>query len=495
MERAGRVRSVLAAAAYRSGQALWNERENKTTNFAARQDVAFTEILYPDDAPEWAQDRGSLWNAVEAMERRKDARLAKEIEFAFPRELSPDGQIAAARFFAQTFTRQGLVVDLTIHDDRRHDAEDYNPHCHLLMTTREITGSGFAAKKRRDLDKKQFIYAQREACAAILNATAKAENKPVTVEHRSFKTLGIDRAPTRHRGVNAAEREAKRAQARAGYEGYFAEENSFMSENSERESADRVKADLVDQVRRADPETQQRLMQALAEEFAARQVTREPERLASDIEKRLEKEQLQDLNEMDAAKIARIQNEALEEHLAREAAEPPRTFDQHVSETYDAQDRILRERENKLADRAYEKTQKRMEKDAIFRERMEAIYKDPDEAWRTFEKHRDSLGQDKAFDLLEKNPKRFGDVRGSMLTPEQKRARQEAIQHVRDDYAELDRATATEHAAREEVQLVHEERGQVQIDREDTERQRRENRETRRMKEAREDWDDERDRR
>jgi len=80
-------RSIVAAAAYRAGEALSNEREERVSNFAGRRSVLHSEIITPDDAPEFMRDRSQLWNAVEATERRKDARLAKEIEFALPREL------------------------------------------------------------------------------------------------------------------------------------------------------------------------------------------------------------------------------------------------------------------------------------------------------------------------------------------------------------------------------------------------------------------------
>ena len=44
--------------------------------------------MLPENAPEGWSDRGRLWNDVEAFEVRKDAQLAREVEFAIPREMT-----------------------------------------------------------------------------------------------------------------------------------------------------------------------------------------------------------------------------------------------------------------------------------------------------------------------------------------------------------------------------------------------------------------------
>src|SRR3954466_8015057 len=82
-------RSAVAAAAYRSASALLDEREARTHNFSHKTDVVHSEILLPEGAPERWADRAVLWNAVEAAEKRKDAQLAREVEFAPRREFRP----------------------------------------------------------------------------------------------------------------------------------------------------------------------------------------------------------------------------------------------------------------------------------------------------------------------------------------------------------------------------------------------------------------------
>jgi ATP-dependent exoDNAse (exonuclease V) alpha subunit len=53
--------------------------------------------MLPEGAPEHLADRSALWNAVEAGEVSKDAQLAREVEFAIPRELSQEHGIGLAR--------------------------------------------------------------------------------------------------------------------------------------------------------------------------------------------------------------------------------------------------------------------------------------------------------------------------------------------------------------------------------------------------------------
>lgn len=73
-------------------------------------------ILLPEGAPERWQDRATLWNEVEATERRKDAVLAREVEFALPRELSQAEGIRLAReYVAEQFVARGMVADLNVH--------------------------------------------------------------------------------------------------------------------------------------------------------------------------------------------------------------------------------------------------------------------------------------------------------------------------------------------------------------------------------------------
>src|SRR6187399_87886 len=93
--------SALAAAAYRSASRLHDERLDRHHDFSNKAGVVHSEVMLPDGAPEEFEDRAELWNAAEAAEIRKDAQLAREVEFAIPRELDQAEGIGLAREFVQ----------------------------------------------------------------------------------------------------------------------------------------------------------------------------------------------------------------------------------------------------------------------------------------------------------------------------------------------------------------------------------------------------------
>src|SRR5436305_7132881 len=103
--------SVVASAAYRAGQALPDERYGLTHDFTHKKGVDHSEILAPEDAPSWVFDRQRLWNEVEAVEKRKDAQLARELEIALPIELTDEEQVALARdYIRRNLVSKGMVA-------------------------------------------------------------------------------------------------------------------------------------------------------------------------------------------------------------------------------------------------------------------------------------------------------------------------------------------------------------------------------------------------
>ena len=205
----GDGRTIVAAAAYRAGETLPNEAEECLSAFSGRRDVVASEIHVPEGAPPWMADRSRLWNAVEEAEIRKDARLAKEIEFALPRELPRETWLAVARAMADAYTTQGFVVDLAIHEDgTRH-----NPHVHLLMTTRVVTPEGFGPKIR-SADGRQFVTEARSLWMKVANEALAKAGVTVTIDDRSHAKRNAEQSPGTHRGANPDERRARRAHAR-----------------------------------------------------------------------------------------------------------------------------------------------------------------------------------------------------------------------------------------------------------------------------------------
>ena len=200
-------RTIVAAAAYRAGETLPNEAEERLSAFGGRRDVLHTEICLPAVAPDWMHDRAKLWNAVEAAEKRKDARLAKEIEIALPRELSPQAWLTVARQMAALYVARGHVVDFAIHDD----GSGHNPHVHMLLTTRSVVSDGFGLKIRA-ADEFSFVKEARASWAAIANSALAAAGISAAIDPRSHRARNIESEPTKHRGPNPEERRAKRRQ-------------------------------------------------------------------------------------------------------------------------------------------------------------------------------------------------------------------------------------------------------------------------------------------
>jgi hypothetical protein len=202
-------RSVVAAAAYRAGRVLPNDAEEKLSDFGGRRDVIASGIRTPTGAPEWMSDRTTLWNAVELAEKRLDARLAKEVEFALPRELPRTAWLAVAHAMADAYTSQGFVADYAIHDDgTRH-----NPHVHILLTTRVITPDGFGPKIR-SADGRQFISEARALWERVANTALKAAGVAAAIDSRSYAKRKLDRTPGQHRGPDQQERRARRQRQR-----------------------------------------------------------------------------------------------------------------------------------------------------------------------------------------------------------------------------------------------------------------------------------------
>jgi ATP-dependent exoDNAse (exonuclease V) alpha subunit len=113
---------------------LHDERLDRDHDFTNKDGVVHSEVMLPEGAlPEFA-DREKLWNAVEAAEKRKDAQLAREVEFAIPRELNKQQGIGLAREFEEAeFVDKGMIADLNVHWDIGPDGEA-KPHAHVMLT-------------------------------------------------------------------------------------------------------------------------------------------------------------------------------------------------------------------------------------------------------------------------------------------------------------------------------------------------------------------------
>lgn len=195
--------SALAAAAYRSASRLHDERLDRHHDFSNKAGVVHSEVLLPEGAPEHLATREALWNAVEAAELRKDAQLAREVEFALPRELDEAEGIRLARdFVTREFVARGMIADLNVHWDMGADGEP-KPHAHVMLTMREVGEEGFGPKVR-DWNRTDLLAHWREAWADHVNSRLAELDIDARIDHRSLEAQGIDLEPQHKIGPAAS---------------------------------------------------------------------------------------------------------------------------------------------------------------------------------------------------------------------------------------------------------------------------------------------------
>jgi len=187
-------RSAVAAAAYRGAERLHDERLDRDHDFTNKDGVVHSEVLLPEGAPEEFADREKLWNAVEAAEKRMDAQLAREVEFAIPRELTREQGIELAREFAEAeFVEKGMIADLNVHWDIGADGQP-KPHAHVMLTMREVGKDGFGAKVR-EWNKAELVEQWRERWADHVNQRLAELDIDARIDHRSLEAQGIALEP------------------------------------------------------------------------------------------------------------------------------------------------------------------------------------------------------------------------------------------------------------------------------------------------------------
>jgi Ti-type conjugative transfer relaxase TraA len=227
----------VASAAYRAGTRLRDERLDRSHDFSAKRGVVHSEVMLPEKAPEAWSDRERLWNDVEAFEIRKDAQLAREVEFALPRELTHAQGIELARDFVQAeFVDQGMIADLNVHWDMAEDGMP-KPHAHVMLTMRSVDGNGFG-QKVREWNRTEMVERWRERWAKLANQHLAELDIDARIDHRSLERQGIALEPQSQIGAPA-----KRIEVR-GIEGGGTEaDRAEMHREIARGNGERIIAD------------------------------------------------------------------------------------------------------------------------------------------------------------------------------------------------------------------------------------------------------------
>lgn len=244
-------KSAVASAAYQSAQKLYSEKYGKSFSYRSKEEVIYSEILLPENAPREYLDRQTLWNAVEASQNKSNSRYSRQIIIAVPNEWSREEAIAHSReYIQQTFVNRGMAVDWAYHEKNAdtNGASD-NHHLHLMCTVRGFNPDGSWASmekkvyaldenderipeidpktgmqkvRRRNRDghyseekiwkritiqtnswnRRETLQLWKKEWADCCNKYLASDNQ---IDHRSYLERGIERLPMLHEGSASRE--------------------------------------------------------------------------------------------------------------------------------------------------------------------------------------------------------------------------------------------------------------------------------------------------
>ena len=165
----GAGRSACAASAYLSCSQILNDYDGIQHDYTRKSGLVWQQVFLPEFAPQEWSDRAILWNAVEANEKTKDSRLAREFVVALPIELGKDQWTALLTEYIQSnFVAEGMCADVAI-----HNTDGHNPHAHIMLTVRPLDEQGkwqYKTEKEylcvRDDEERGFTAAEFKATQA-----------------------------------------------------------------------------------------------------------------------------------------------------------------------------------------------------------------------------------------------------------------------------------------------------------------------------------------
>ncbi|EMF0527832.1 MobQ family relaxase [Enterococcus hirae] len=217
-------RSLIAMAAYRSGERLYSELYEKENYYGHRLVKPDAFILKPDYVPPEFGDREYLWNKMELAETSPNAQLCREVNIALPVELSNEDQKELVTSYVQKmFVSKGMIADVAIHRD-----DSNNPHAHIMLTMRKVDEKGRILNKQKripvldehgkqvynekghrktvsikttDWDKKELLLEARKEWANMTNNLLRKRGIDEQITEKSHKELGKKELPTIHEGI------------------------------------------------------------------------------------------------------------------------------------------------------------------------------------------------------------------------------------------------------------------------------------------------------
>lgn len=208
-------RSSVSAAAYRSGERLYDERTGVLHDYSRKSGVVHTGIVWNEG--ELSISRERLWNLAEHAELRKDACVAREIVVALPAEISPLARSNLVQAYSSFLARtRNCVIDFAIHSPSRY-GDQRNFHAHILCSTREFNGAEFGKKilsEQAGQNRKKDLISLRISWERAVNWILEKNNISERVDCRSYIDQGRNFCvPTIHLGAAATAIERKTSQS------------------------------------------------------------------------------------------------------------------------------------------------------------------------------------------------------------------------------------------------------------------------------------------
>lgn len=213
-------RSSTGTAAYRAGEKITDLKTGEEFDYSRKREIDRSEDLKMIFLPEGGKaNRAEFWNKVEFHHKRADAVLVREVEVSLPVELTQEQSRQLAILFAKDMaTRYGVGADCSIHTPKG------NPHAHISLSACHSDRDGNLGKKAVELDPIHCQRAKIENLADQVrgdwadrcNAALAEHGHHARIDCRTLEAQGIDREPTRHKGVAVSAMERRGIETRVG---------------------------------------------------------------------------------------------------------------------------------------------------------------------------------------------------------------------------------------------------------------------------------------
>ncbi|EOV8630470.1 MobQ family relaxase [Proteus mirabilis] len=173
-------KSSVYLSAYNNRLRALDERTGQVWNYTKKEDLYYSEVMLPDNAPSRFSDPVTLWQNVEKVESRKDSQLCKYFIVALQNELTLEqNKKLLKRYLQKNFVSKGMIADIAIHDDKN------NPHAHIMLTMREVNAQGFGNKVRK-WNNSELVELWRKKWAFEVNKTFRDLKINNSISHLSF---------------------------------------------------------------------------------------------------------------------------------------------------------------------------------------------------------------------------------------------------------------------------------------------------------------------